>query len=177
MMFESKSLTTPLSKERIRKLKVGDIVYLSGEIFTARDKAHVKALAEKKFPIKTKDGVLFHAGPIVKKTHDRWRIVAIGPTTSARFEHLEGKFIDLFGISAIIGKGGMSKEVVEKMRDKCIYLAATGGCAALLAKAVKKVINVYWLSLGIPEAVWHLEVENFGPLIVAIDARGNSLYK
>jgi len=168
-------LRTPLGKEDILKLKAGDIVHLSGEVVTARDKAHQRALDEGGFPVNIKDGVVFHAGPIVKKENE-WKIVAIGPTTSSRMNSLEPDFIKKFKISAIIGKGGMNSSVKEAMRGNCIYLAMTGGCAALAAKAVKTVKEVHWIELGIPEAVWVLDVENLGPLIVGIDAEGNSLY-
>ncbi len=177
------NLRTPLSKEDIKKLRTGDMVYLSGEIVTARDKAHQKALKDGEFPADIEDGVLFHAGPIVKKgpiarkEADGWKIIAIGPTTSSRMNSLEADFIKKFKISAIIGKGGMDSSVIEVMKGNCVYLSMTGGCAALAAKAVKAVKDVHWPELGVPEAVWVLEVENLGPLIVAIDAEGNSIYK
>jgi len=177
------NLRTPLSKEDIKKLRTGDIVYLSGEIVTARDKAHQKALKDGEFPADIENGALFHAGPIAKKgpiarkEGDGWKIVAIGPTTSSRMNSLEPDFIKKFRISAIIGKGGMSSSVIDAMKGNCVYLSMTGGCAALAAKAVKRVKEVHWPELGIPEAVWILEVENLGPLTVAIDAEGNSIYK
>lgn len=171
------NLETPLSKEDILKLRTGDMVYISGEIVTARDKAHQKALKDGEFPIDIENGALFHAGPLAKKEGDGWKIVAIGPTTSSRMNSLEADFIKKFRISAIIGKGGMSSSVIEAMKGNCIYLSMTGGCAALAAKAVKRVKEVHWPELGIPEAVWVLEVKNLGPLTVAIDAEGNSIYK
>jgi len=170
------NLRTPLNKEDILKLKVGDIVHLSGTVATARDKAHQKALEEGKFPVEVENGVIFHAGPIVKKEGKGWEIVAIGPTTSSRMNSLESDFIKKFKISAIIGKGGMNSSVAEAMKGSCVYLSMTGGCAALAAKSVKAVKEVHWLELGIPEAVWVLEVENLGPLVVGMDANGNSLY-
>ena len=171
------NLRTPLSKEDILKLRTGDIVYLSGEIVTARDKAHQKALKDGEFPADIENGALFHAGPLAKKEGDGWKIVAIGPTTSSRMNSLEADFIKKFRISAIIGKGGMGSSVIEAMKGNCIYLSMTGGCAAISAKAVKAVKDVQWPELGIPEAVWVLEVENLGPLTVAIDTEGNSIYK
>jgi len=170
------NLETPLSKDDILKLRTGDVVYISGEIVTARDKAHQRALEEGKFPANIENGALFHAGPIAKKNGD-WKIVAIGPTTSSRMNSLEPDFIKKFRISAIIGKGGMSSSVIEAMKGNCIYLSMTGGCAALAAKSIRVVKDVHWPELGIPEAVWVLEVENLGPLVVGIDAEGNSIYK
>jgi len=169
------NLETPLSKEDIGKRRTGDMVYLSGEIVTAWDKAHQKALKDGEFPTDIKNGALFHAGPIAKKNGD-WKIVAIGPTTSSRMNSLEADFIKKFKISAIIGKGGMNSSVIDAMKGNCIYLSMTGGCAALAAKAVKAVKDVHWSELGIPEAVWVLEVEKLGPLVVAIDAEGNTIY-
>lgn len=174
--MEKLHLKTPLRRQDIRGLKLNDIVYLSGTIFTARDKAHEIALKEDKF-LSSKDGVLFHAGPIVKKERDGYRIIAIGPTTSSRMNSMEPEFIRRFDIRAIIGKGGMNGDVVNAMRDNAVYLSMTGGCASIGAKFVKKVEDVKWLELGIPEAVWILDVESMGPLIVSIDSRGNSLYR
>ena len=176
------NLRTPLSKEDILKLRTGDIVYLSGEIVTARDKAHQKALKDGEFPADIENGALFHAGPIAKKGSiarkdgNDWKIVAIGPTTSSRMNSLEADFIKKFKISAIIGKGGMNSPVIEAMKGNCVYLSMTGGCAALAAKSIKAVKDVHWPELGIPEAVWVLEVENLGPLTVAIDSEGNTIY-
>lgn len=170
-------LTTPLTIEDIRKLKLGDIVYLTGTIFTARDMAHERAIREGKLPIESSSNVLFHAGPIVKKENSRYKIIAIGPTTSSRMNSTEPDFIKKFRIRAIIGKGGMDGNVISAMKNRAVYLSMTGGCAAIGAKFVKNVKDVKWLDLGIPEAVWVLEVENLGPLIVSIDSRGNSLYK
>ncbi len=190
-------LKTPIAKEDVRKLKLGDIVYLSGTIFTARDKAHERALKEGKFPVDSDGSVLFHAGPIVKKekgnvaerqslsdiclsdevAQPQYRIIAIGPTTSSRMNSTEAEFIERFNISVIIGKGGMNDNVVNAMKNRTVYLSMTGGCAAIGAKFVKKVNDVRWLDLGIPEAVWILDIENLGPLIVSIDSGGNSLYR
>lgn len=169
-------LKIPLTVEDIKKLKLNDIVYLSGTVFTARDKAHERAINEGKLPIDSGNSVLFHAGPIVKKERGKYRIIAIGPTTSSRMNSTEPEFIRKFNIHAIIGKGGMDDNVVNAMKNNAVYLSMTGGCAAIGAKFVKKVKDVRWLDLGIPEAVWILEVENLGPLIVSIDSGGNSLY-
>ncbi|RLI93352.1 MAG: fumarate hydratase [Candidatus Altiarchaeales archaeon] len=171
-------LTTPLTDECVEKLEAGEIVYLTGIISTVRDKAHERALRLGKFPIDLKNGVIFHSGPIVKKEKDEWVIIAIGPTTSSRMNSLEPEFIERFNIRAVIGKGGMNEGVMKSMREnRSVYLSMTGGCAASIAEMVKEVRGVYWLDLGIPEAIWVLRVEKFGPLIVSIDAKGNSLYE
>ncbi len=167
-------LTTPLSRRNIKRLRIGDIVYLSGIIFTARDKAHERAMRDGDFPVSLRGGVIFHSGPIVKKEKNGFRVVAIGPTTSSRMNFLESEFLKKFQVRGIIGKGGMSPGV---LKGKAVYLSMTGGCAAITADSVKRVRSVHWLDLGIPEAVFELEVKNLGPLVVAIDFNGNSLYE
>ncbi|MBI5253418.1 MAG: fumarate hydratase C-terminal domain-containing protein [Euryarchaeota archaeon] len=162
-------LKTPMSDEQVKKLKAGDVVYVSGEIVTARDRAHQRALELRRSEIPVSFEVIYHSGPLVKKNRE-WRAISCGPTTSARFEKYIPKMTKKFGTKIIIGKGGIEAK-------NCVYLCFTGGCGALAARAVKRVKAVHWLDLGMPEAVWVLEVENFGPLVVAIDARGNSLFK
>lgn len=176
-------LETPISEKDVRKLKVGDIVYISGIMVTARDAGHKRAInlaREGKFdeiPVKLEGLALYHCGPVVKKIGDEWKVVAAGPTTSARMESIEWEFIKYFKIRAIIGKGGMGKKTAEAAKEYgAFYGAFTGGAAALAAEAIKRVKEVHWLDLGTPEAMWVLEVENFGPLVVAIDSHGNNLY-
>ncbi|HUT80049.1 MAG TPA: FumA C-terminus/TtdB family hydratase beta subunit [Candidatus Bathyarchaeia archaeon] len=176
-------LTTPISEEEIRKLKIGDILYISGTIFLARDEAHLRALeyAEegKELPLDFKGLAVFHCGPIVKQdTKGEWHVVAAGPTTSSRMEIFQDKFIEKFRISVVIGKGGMFDRTAAAMQKYgAVYGAFTGGAAVLAAKAVKKVKGVEWLDLGTPEALWIFEVEEFGPLTIGIDSHGNSLFK
>jgi fumarate hydratase subunit beta len=123
------------------------------------------------------DMALYHCGPIMAKDGDGWKLVAAGPTTSSRMNSIEPAFIEAFGIKAIIGKGGMSKPTIETMKEcGCVYLAFTGGAAVIASQGIAGVMGVDWLDLGMPEAVWHLEADGFGPLIVAIDAHGHSLY-
>ncbi|MFH1470220.1 MAG: FumA C-terminus/TtdB family hydratase beta subunit [Candidatus Micrarchaeota archaeon] len=173
-----KIVNIPLSLEVVRSLKAGDIVYLTGKIFTARDSAHKRMLKEKKLPFQLERSlVIFHAGPIMKMEEGGWKCVSLGPTTSSRMDEYEPGLIKRFGIRAIVGKGGMGQEAIGALRGKCVYLAFTGGCAAVGASMVKRVIKFHWPEMGMAEGVWELEVENFGPLIVAIDSKGNSLYK
>jgi fumarate hydratase subunit beta len=176
------NLTIPLDEKTIRALKIGDVVYLNGEIFTARDEAHIHALKflkeGKELPVKLKGAAVFHCGPIVQKKGEKWHLIAAGPTTSSRMNSLEPEFIEKFGVKAIVGKGGMSKPTLNAMKKfGCVYLAITGGAALLAAKGIRNVKDVHWLDLGMPEALWILESENFGPLIVAMDTHGNSLYE
>lgn len=175
-------LTTPLSEADVRKLGVGDVVYLTGTIFTARDQAHKRVLELRSKgenpPIEMEGLAVYHCGPIMRKVGEGWEMVAAGPTTSTRMETLQPKFIEEFKVRAVIGKGGMGKDTIEAMRrEGCVYLAYTGGCAVLASKRVKRVTSVHWYELGMPEAIWVLEVKDFGPLVVAIDAHGNSVYE
>jgi fumarate hydratase subunit beta len=177
-----KELTIPLSEDDVRSLKLGDIVYLTGEFYTARDEAHMRVLEHleegKSLPVTFKDKAVFHCGPIMRKTNGQWELVAAGPTTSTRMNTLEPEFIEKLGPRAIIGKGGMGTETSQAMEKfGCVYLAITGGAAVLAAKGIKKVHGVEWLDLGMPEALWILEGKKFGPLIVAMDTHGNSLFK
>ncbi len=173
-------LKTPLSEEEIRKLRVGDIVYLTGIIVTARDSAHRRMLeyVEKgeKLPVDLRGGVIYHCGPVVEKKNGEWIVVAAGPTTSARMEIYEAEVIEKLGVRMIIGKGGMGPRTTEACRKHgAVYTLFTGGAGALSAYAIKRVLGVEWLDLGIPEALWIFEVEEFGPLLVTIDSHGNNL--
>lgn len=177
-----KKINLPADEKTVKELDLGDIVYLNGMIYTARDEAHMHALElfekKQKLPADFKGTAIFHCGPIMRKKDEHWELVAAGPTTSSRMNKLEPKFIELFRPSFIIGKGGMSKEVKEAMRKfSCAYLSLTGGAAVLAAKGIKKVYGVHWYELGMPEALWVLEAKNFGPLIVGIDAHGNSMFE
>jgi fumarate hydratase subunit beta len=175
-------LNTPLSEETVRSLKLGEAVYVNGLIITGRDEMHIRALEyvrEGKAVPKDIDGsVVFHCGPImVQKEDGSWSVIAAGPTTSARMNKLEPDFIRKFHIRAIIGKGGTSKDTIDAMKEcGCVYLAATGGAAISLAEGLRKCVGCEWLDLGMAEAMWRFDTEKFGPLIVAIDADGNSLY-
>lgn len=176
-------LRTPLRDEDVEKLRVGDIVYVSGIMVTARDEAHKKVLETiergEKLPIDLRGLVLYHCGPVARKRPDgSWEIVAAGPTTSMRMESVEAEFIEKTGVKMVVGKGGMGQRTAEAIKKfKAVYAVFTGGAGALAANAIKRVIDVYWLDeLGIPEALWVFEVENFGPLVVTIDTTGRNYY-
>ncbi len=170
-------LKTPLNDDDINKLNVGDTVYLTGKIYTARDSAH-KRIIESGAPMDLEGVVLFHAGPIIKETDDgNYNIVAIGPTTSMRMNPYEPDVLKM-GVKAIIGKGGMDDNTQKALHENnAVFLTAVGGCAALYVSSINKVDSVNWLDLGMPEAIWELDVDSFGPLIVTIDSDNNNLYK
>ncbi|MHA2407757.1 MAG: FumA C-terminus/TtdB family hydratase beta subunit [Candidatus Ranarchaeia archaeon] len=174
--------TTPISKEDVQKVKIGDVIYVSGTIFTARDEAHERALhlAEKgeKMPIDFEGLAVYHCGPVVRQIGEEWEIVAAGPTTSTRMDLFEDEFIKTFDVNVVIGKGGMGDRTAKAMKEyKAIYTAFVGGAAVVAAKGIKRVKEVHWLDLGTPECLWVLEVDKFGPLIVGIDSNGDSLFK
>ena len=170
-------LETPISEQQARDLHVGDVIYITGTMFTARDEAHLKML-EVGEPFRVSGLALYHCGPVVKKNDGGWRIVSAGPTTSARMEIFEDRFLEKFPVRVIIGKGGMGDRTSAALKKVgAVYTHYTGGAGALAARAIKAVTDVHWLSeLGMPEAVWVLSVEEFGPLTVAMDAHGESLY-
>lgn len=161
------SLKTPLGEE-VLNLNAGDRVELSGRIYTARDEAHMRMM-EEKIPFDPEGAVIFHCGPVVSGQ----KVIAAGPTTSARMNSLCGFLLDA-GVRAFIGKGGMSDEVSSLIKGRAVYLAYTGGCAALAASKME-LKDVYFEDLGMAEAVWEIEVEDL-PLTVAMDAHGGDLY-
>ena len=174
-------LKTPISEEQIRKLKVNDVLYVTGTVVTARDQAHRRALEyfkeSKALPLNLEGLAVFHCGPVVAKQGEKWIAVAAGPTTSTRMDIFEDEFIKNFKIRVVIGKGGMGKKTTDAMQKYgAVYGAFTGGAAVLAARAIKNVRGVEWFDLGVPEAMWIFEVEEFGPLVVAIDSHGNNLF-
>jgi len=172
-------LSTPLKKEDIEGLNAGDIVYISGTVLTARDEAHARILElkeeGKELPFSLEGAAIYHCGPLMQQTDGTWRVVAAGPTTSDRMSKMTPALLENFNVRVLIGKGGMNN-VADAMKEKCVYLAYTGGCAALASGSIKSVPAVHWLDLGMPEAVWELEVDEFGPLIVGIDTKGEDLF-
>lgn len=176
------NVETPVSTKLIKELSVGDEIYLTGEVVTARDMAHARAiklgLEGGAVPNELEEAVVYHCGPIVKRADGGWKIISAGPTTSARMENLEPKFVKLFRIRIIVGKGGMGMGTALALKESPgVYCVFVGGAGALAARMVKRVIGVKWLDLGVPEALWKLEVENFGPLTVTIDSKGKNLHE
>jgi len=175
-------IRTPLSEKTVRELKAGDVVYLTGEVVTGRDAVHLRAIeysrSGKPVPEVLNNSVLFHSGPIVIDSGGRKKAIAAGPTTSSRMDPIESEFIRTFGIRAIIGKGGMSEDVGKTMREYgCVYLAAVGGTAVSLAETIEEVLGEEWEDLGMAESMWRFRVKKMGPLIVAMDSDGRSLYE
>ncbi|MCK4246825.1 fumarate hydratase C-terminal domain-containing protein [Candidatus Bipolaricaulota bacterium] len=176
------NITLPATHNLVRKFHAGDILYISGTIFTARDAGHHLLIElhnrEKEIPFNIRQMPLYHCGPLVRKKESGWQIIAAGPTTSMRMEPFESQFVSLFGTTIIIGKGGMGDKTLAALQEAAaVYAHYTGGAGTLAARAVARVVDVHWLDeLGIPEAVWILDVEHFGPLIITMDSHGQSLY-
>ena len=171
------ALKAPLTEAQIRALTIGDVVLISGPMFTGRDAVH-HHLMKHEPPVDLRGAVLYHCGPVVMKRDDgSWTVTAAGPTTSIREEPYQGEVIKRYGVRAVIGKGGMGAKTLAALKEHgAVYLNAIGGAAQFYARSIKKVDGVSLLELGTPEAMWHLTVEDF-PAIVTMDAHGNSLHK
>lgn len=171
-------LESPFTEEKVRALKVGDMVEITGVVFTGRDAVHKWLHEGNEPPVSFKDGIIYHCGPVVMKKDGKWTVTAAGPTTSIREEPYQAGIIERFGLRAVIGKGGMGEKTrLACERFGCVYLHAVGGAAQVLAEAIREVEGVHgYEQFGSPEAIWQLRVERF-PVVVTIDAHGNSLHK
>jgi len=168
-------LTTPLSEEQVRSLKVGDVVLLSGVLHMGRDVLHHHLMSHDS-PVNLKGAALYHCGPVALKQNGKWTMNAAGPTTSIREEPYQADIIKKFGLRAVIGKGGMGAKTLAGLRESgAVYLHAIGGAAQVYSKAIEEVEGVDFLEFGIPEAMWHVRVKDFAT-IVTMDSHGNSLH-
>lgn len=188
-----RKLNMPLSDENVRSLNVGDPVALSGIMLTGRDAVHKWMIDT--FIRKTREpagddmevyeaikplldgGAIYHCGPVVGglDTGD-YSFVAAGPTTSIREEPYQGEVMKHFNIKGVIGKGGMGPLTLAACKElPGLYLHAIGGAATLIAQSVTRVVGVYKMDFGVPEAIWVIEVKDF-PVVVTMDAHGNSLH-
>ena len=173
---------TPVTDEDIRKVHIGDVIYLTGDIVTGRDDVHHRVvIGGKEPPVDLKGKAIFHAGPIMKKISsdgepDKYKVISVGPTTSMRMEKAQAEFLEKTGVKIIIGKGGMGPKTTKGCVDNCaVHTIFPGGCAVVAAEEVIDCEGVEWLDLGMPEAMWKLKCDKFGPLIVSIDSYGNNL--
>ncbi len=173
-------LTTPISKEQIRELKVGDEVGITGTVFTGRDAVHKYLHEGGELPagVSFEGSVIYHCGPVVMRDDSgNWQVTAAGPTTSIREEPYQGNIMKKFGVRGVVGKGGMGAKTLAACGENgSVYLHAIGGAAQVLAERIMKVHNVYFLEeFGSPEAIWELEVDKF-PAVVTMDSHGRSLH-
>lgn len=169
-------LHTPVTEEQVRQLKVGDIVIIKGPMYTGRDAVH-KYLMDHDCPVDLNGAALYHCGPVMLKDEEgNWHVKAAGPTTSIREEPYQGDIIKKFGVRIVIGKGGMGAKTLKALQEHgAVYLNAIGGAAQYYAETIKRVNGVDFLNFGVPEAMWHLEVDGFAA-IVTMDSHGNSLH-
>nr|WP_310795826.1 fumarate hydratase [Heyndrickxia oleronia] len=170
------TLKAPITEEQIRELKVGDVVRIDGRMYTGRDAIH-KYLMDNEAPVDLNGQVIYHCGPVMAKDEEgNWTVKAAGPTTSIREEPYQGDIMKKFGIRAVIGKGGMGPKTLAALQEHGgVYLNAIGGAAQYYADCIKKVDGVDLTEFGIPEAMWHLNVEGF-TAVVTMDSHGNSLH-
>jgi len=168
-------LEAPLTEAQVRALKVGDVVLISGEMFTGRDNVHAY-LMKNPPPVDLHGAVLYHCGPVMLQEGDRWTVKAAGPTTSIREEPYQAEVLRRYGVRAVIGKGGMGAKTLAALKEcGAVYLNAIGGAAQYYARTVEEVKGVHLLEFGVPEAMWHLRVKGFAA-IVTMDAHGRSLH-
>lgn len=175
-----KQISIPLKKKDLLSLHIGDVVYLSGTVFTARDQAHQMLLTMQpdELPFDTSSMGLYHCGPLMKFENESWKIISAGPTTSSRLDLFEPEFIQKFGITTIIGKGMMGEKTRISLKNNGVFFVYTGGAGALAADQIQNIEAVHWLDeLGMAEAIWIFRVEKFGPVVVAIDSHGKTLFK
>ncbi|HCL4438974.1 fumarate hydratase [Clostridium botulinum] len=170
-------INTPLTEDKIKSLKAGDMVLITGTIYTARDVAHkrlIDALEKgRNLPFEVKNSIIYYVGPTPAKPG--MEIGAAGPTTSYRMDTYTPKLLNL-GLKGMIGKGKRSKEVIESIvKNKAVYFGAIGGAAALISKSIKKSEVIAYEDLD-SEAIRKLEVEDL-PVTVIIDSKGNNLYE
>ncbi len=177
---DKKILVTPISREDLKDIHIGDIVYLSGDLTTCRDVAHRRVVEEgRDIPVDIKDKAILHAGPIIRPHDDgTYEMVSVGPTTSMRMEKFEYEFVKKTGVRVIVGKGGMRENTQRACKEfGAIHCVFPAGNAVVAAKEVQEIVEAQWKDLGMPETLWHCHVKEFGPLIVSIDADGRNYFE
>jgi L(+)-tartrate dehydratase beta subunit len=172
-------LTTPLSEKDVRRLQLEDTVRIDGTIFGIRDATQIRMFDEGVAPpVDLTGSVCLHTAPGVRKRPDgKFEKLSIGTTTSTRMDRFVPGLLHTYGVRALVGKGGLLQGSVDAMKNYgAVYLAIVGGTAALETTQIEEIVDVWWEDL-MPECLWKFRVKNFGPLIVAIDSHGNSLYR
>ena len=173
-----KVLKAPIKSEDLLDLRIGDYIYYTGILVTGRDDVHHRVVhLDMDCPVDLDGLALFHAGPIVQEKPDENTIIAVGPTSSVRMEKEEAAFLQKTGVKLLIGKGAMGEKTAAACKElKAIHCNFPGGCAVQAASSVKKIVDVKWRELGMPECMWVMDVHEFGPLTVTIDTEGNNLF-
>jgi len=171
-------MSFPTSEEAIRELRAGDSVTVDGHIIGIRDRTQIRIFDQGvPPPMDLAGALLLHTAPNVRKVGPgRYEKLCIGTTTSARMVRFTEPLGRDYGVRAICGKGGLPDEAIEPMRRLgMVYFAIVGGAAALETTQIEEIEEVGWEEL-MPECLWKFRVKDFGPLTVAIDSHGNSLY-
>jgi len=176
-----KHLQLPLNEAEARSLKMGDMVTVSGKVFTGRSRFHIRAIEDGILPPIdfAEINTFFHVGPVMRQTEDGWELVSIEPTSSIRFERYGADVVRKLKLRTLIGKTTMGPATTEALKEVGgVYLTKIGICGNQLGAQVKKIETVYFLDeLGKTEATWIFEVENFGPFFVGIDSHGNNYFE
>jgi L(+)-tartrate dehydratase beta subunit len=172
-------LTTPLTEDAVRQLRLEDTVTIDGTIFGIRDATQIRIFDHGVAPpADLTGGVCLHTAPGVKKLPDgRFEKICIGTTTSTRMDRFVPGLVEQYGVRAVVGKGGVLEDSIQAMqRAGAVYLAIVGGAAALETLQIEEIEEVWWEDL-MPECLWKFRVKDFGPLFVAVDSHGNSHYR
>jgi len=176
-----KDLQLPLSEDEARSLKVGDMVTVSGKVFTGRSRFHIRAIEDDILPPIdfSEINTFFHVGPVMRQVDDGWELVSIEPTSSIRFERYGADVVRKLKLRTLIGKTTMGPATTKALREVGgVYLTKIGICGNQLGAQVKDIATVYFLDeLGKTEATWVFEVEKFGPFFVGIDSHGNNYFE
>jgi L(+)-tartrate dehydratase beta subunit len=178
--MQAKQFKTPLTRSDMAGLEIGDVLELTGTIYTARDAAHKRLEGLWKegqpMPLDFTNQFIFYAGPCPAKPGHP--VGSIAPTTSMRMEKFEKEFIAQTGVKLVVGKGGMGAGTVEACKkDKALHVVFPAGCAVVAATQVEEIEDAQWRDLGMPETLWVCRVKEFGPLIVSIDTYGRNLFE
>ena len=181
MTREIRDLALPLASDEARCLRVGDMVTVSGRVFTGRSRFHIRAVHERILPPLdfAATNCFFHVGPVMRRASDGWQVISVEPTSSIRFERHGAAVVRELGLRTLIGKTTMGPATVRALHDVGgVFLSKVGVCGNQLAEQITRVCAVHFLEdLGKTEATWVLEVARFGPFFVAIDAHGNSYFE
>ena len=176
-----RDIKLPMSEADAKSLKLGEMVTVSGLLFTGRSRLHIRAVEDNICPPidYEKINCFFHVGPVMKQNDDEWEVVSCEPTSSIRFERYGADVVKKFKLRTLIGKTTMGPRTAQALKEVGgVYLTKIGLSGNALRGQVKKVHDVYFLEeLGKTECTWIYEVENFGPFFVAIDAEGNNYFE
>jgi len=177
------SLQTPLRREDVRSLKIGDVVFLTGDfVGTAGYPTHLRLIEcverGEEPPVDMRSAAFFHLGSMFREASGRIEAVYVNPTTSTRFNAFMPRLVRHFGLTALAGKGGLDDACVKAMQEVgCVYFSMIGGTAPLLTEGIREVVETGWNDLIMQFRLTRFRTEGFGPLTVAIDAHGNSQYE